>query len=439
MNKYCLDENIKKIIEENAKLIDESNFDEIYSKIINKHHFEECDKVFEIFSKVDIIEDKNSFIRNYHMMNRIRQIKCYNVGFGDCFLCKDKNECGATMLVDFGGETKKLIKVASDLIREFSSSKRKYLMLSHLHGDHFCGLKLLQGKVVFDEVYLPNYIANYGIEILGEVLLTSTNSTLINLVKEILKIPGLLYGFVTNTTRVHLLLEGSSIYNSLCAFDVLLPYKNSSCYNSNKILPYFVRAKIEEFVEEYKKLISYEESENNHAVISIHNDNLVNKIEALIEKILWEREKVDLYINQNELKERFKDYHNALSIAFHEKYVKDDENVLFLGDTEPKDINYLVDNNKLNNEYCFVKVQHHGTKNYFYNKLPKANWFAISNGGNRQSWKITKDYDYQYGKSTNFICTNNCNCEKFKNNIICDAYKNLNTQCGVNLSYTVKI
>ena len=439
MNKYCLDENIKKIIEENAKLIDESNFDEIYSKIINKHHFEECDKVFEIFSKVDIIEDKNSIIRNYHMMNRIRQIKCYNVGFGDCFLCKDKNECGPTMLVDFGGETKKLINVTSDLIREFSSSKRKYLMLSHLHRDHYCGLKHLQRKVVFDEIYLPNYIANYGIEILGEVLLTSTNSALINLVKEMLKIPGLLHDCVNNKTKVHLLLEGGSIHNSLCAFDVLLPLKNSICYNANRVLPNFVSEQIQKFAEAYKRLIGYEESENNDVIVSISNDNLVKDVETLINKMLNSRQDNEINFNQSEIKKKFDNYHNALSLAFHQKYVKDDENVLFLGDSVPKDIKYLADNNKLKNEYYFIKVQHHGTKNYFHNTLPKTIWLAIPNGGNMQSWQITKDYDCKYGNNTNFICTNNCNCEKFKNNIFCDAYKNLDTQCGVNLSCTVKI
>lgn len=433
-------ETTKKIILNNVQIIDENNFVELYDKIISEYDYNEWKDVKDKLKKANVGEGMVGDVESkYYQTHRIKQIKCYNVGFGDCFLCKDGTDNGAKMLVDCGGEARKLSAVATDLMCEYANVSRKYLMLSHLHKDHYCGLKYLQDKCDFNEIYLPNYITNYGIEILGAVLLTSTNKTLINLVKEILKIPGLLSNFVTNTTSVKLLVEGDSVCNSLCAFDVLLPLKNKSYFNIKEFLPERIGVEIEEFSKQYKFLVGYNESEEYNCTISIHNDSLVNRIEQLIEQVVGLRNDVDLHINQSELKKIFKRYHNALSLAFHEKYVKEYENVLFLGDAEPTDIRHLTDNNKLMNEYCFVKVQHHGTRNYFYNGLPVSKYYAISNGGGRESWEITDAYDFQYGKCASFVCTNNCNCKKFKNNIICNAHSNMKTQCGVNLSYTVKI
>lgn len=438
-----LDTTTKDLIEKHIDKIDKNDFITLFDEIIAEHDVKESEKVFNAMERADIEEANIEEVKKtYYNSHRIKQIKCYNVGFGDCFLCKESTDNGDKMLVDFGARKKDKV-VINNVTNELSKADVKYLMLSHLHEDHYRGLKYVNvssnKQFQFDEIYIPNYITNYGIEILGAVLLTSTNNTLINLVKEILRIPNLLAGFVSNSTNVQLLVEGNSVCNGLCAFDVLLPLKNKSYFNIKEFLPERIGVEIEEFSKQYKSLVGYNESEEYNCTISIHNDSLVNRIEQLIEQVVGLRNDVDLHINQSELKKIFERYHNALSLAFHEKYVKEYENVLFLGDAEPTDIKHLAYNNKLKNEYCFVKVQHHGTKRHFFDRLPSAKYYALPNGKSRKDCELSALYDCKYGRQKIFVCSNNINCELYKNNCNCNAKSKTATQCGFYPDYTVNI
>lgn len=435
-----LDTLTTKLIEKHIDKIDRNDFITLFDRIISKHDLKECEKVFNAMKSAGIGEGEtgiDKIKKAYYSNHRIKKIKCYNVGFGDCFLCKDNNENGPKMLVDCGEHRSfNNLAVLNDVYDELIMAKQKNLMISHLHQDHYNGVSQLLAThqdLKFDNVYLPNYISNGSLELYASTIFLDPNSDLAREARYVLQIPGILQKNCTPNARIYFLSEGGKAFNSLCVFEALLPKNNRERLWNENIEP------IREFCERYKEILGYVENESGSVTVSI---NLEESISELVEKFYNQASEKYERVSKskiNELKKRFKTNRNELSLAFHEFGVENSKNVLFLGDSEPKDINYLVDNKKLNNEYCFVKVQHHGTRKYFYNKLPKANWFAISNGGNRHPWEITKDYDYQYGKSTNFICTNNCNCEKFKNNIICDAYKKLNTKCGVNLSCTVKI
>lgn len=433
-----LDTLTTKLIEKHIDKIDRNDFISLFDEIISEHDVKECEKVFNAMVEADIEEANIEEVKKtYYKNHRIKQIKCYNVGFGDCFLCKDNNENGPKMLVDCGKHRSfNNLAVLNDVYDELIMAKQKNLMISHLHQDHYNGVSQLLAThqdLKFDNVYLPNYISNGSLELYASTIFLDPNSDLAREARYVLQIPGILQKNCTPNARIYFLSEGGKAFNSLCVFEALLPKNNRERLWNENIEP------IREFCERYKEILGYVENESGSVTVSI---NLEESISELVEKFYNQASEKYERVSKskiNELKKRFKTNRNELSLAFHELGIEDSQNVLFLGDAEPTDIKHLADNNKLKNEYCFVKVQHHGTKNYFYNKLPKANWFVISNGGNRQSWEITKDYDYQYSKNTNFICTNNCNCEKFKNNIICDAYKKLNTKCGVNLSCTVKI
>ena len=365
-------------------------------------------------------------------IKRIRQIKCYNVGFGDCFLCKGENEYDPKMLVDFGARKADKV-VINNVIDELFKTDKKYLMLSHLHEDHYRGLKNVKNKrdnhLQFDEIYLSDYIASGGIEFMGEVLLSTQNNTLLNLVRAILKIPALLSGYVKKDTRVYLLCQDNIVHNSLCDFEVLLPLNNNRFYiNHSGDLEELIGP----FVQEYTKLLNYAPYSNGEtSSIQVYSDNLGEDIDRLINELIREGRNTVTTVDEDILKERFDNYHNSLSLAFHELYVDEHQNVLFLGDAETNDLKYLSNDGRFRDQYCFVKIQHHGTKNHFYNALPKAKYYAISNGKNRAGCELTALYDACYGGKATFVCSNNCNCELITNGVPCQSEKQNGAICRI--------
>ena len=427
---------VKKFIETYIEDIESGDFQKVFSIA---RHMLTCAHVLELQSRLCIsgICCKSECLSLCQKNHRIHQIKCYNVGFGDCFLCKGENEDSAKMLVDFGG-AKNFKMVKNDLKHEFSSADKRYLMLSHLHKDHYSGLtKVNDGSNVFlfDEIYLSDYIASGGIEFMGEVLLSSQDNILLNLVRSILKIPALLFRYVKDDTKVYLLCQGNVVYNSLCSFEVLLPLKNNKFYLHHRgDLEDLIRS----FAKEYIKLLDYSPYSNGEtSCIQVYSNNLGEVIDRLIDDLIQKGQERNVSVDEKILKERFDNYHNSLSLAFHELSVPDQKNVLFLGDAEPTDIDAIVKSGKVANQYYFVKVQHHGTKNHFYNALPTAQYYAISNGGNRDSWEISALYDAQYGA---LRCINNCNCELAKKGVSCKSKAKTSGECGTNASFiSIKI
>ena len=348
-------------------------------------------------------------------------------------MCKSDNEDGPKMLVDFGAR-KVDSTVITNVINELSKANEKYLMLSHLHEDHYRGLKNVKTKkgkphLQFDEIYLSDYIASGGIEFMGEVLLSTHNNTLLNLIRTILKIPALLSGYVKKNSKVYLLCQGNVVHNSLCDFEVLLPLNNNRFYTNH-------RGDLEEligtFAQRYINLLNYVPYSNGEtSSIQVNSDNLGEEIDYLIDNLIQKGQGMDVSVNEKMLKERFDNYHNSLSLAFHELSVPNEQNVLFLGDAEPVDIDALVKNGGFTNQYCFVKVQHHGTKNQFYDALPAAKYYATTNGGSRASWELTSLYDAFYGKNSTFVCSNSCNCELYKKGVSCNSATINSAICGI--------
>lgn len=425
----------KRFIEDNIELIEIGDHDRLIRKAIVDLSSKHFDEVKGILGCKNIDCGFLDSIQRFYTSNRINKIKCYNVGFGDCFLCKGENENGTKMLVDFGG-SENYTNVKKDLIKELSCAERKLLMLSHLHSDHFSGLKKIRSKkqkdiFKFDEIYLPNYIANGGIYLLGSILLSSTNNSLIKLVENILKIPALFPDFIKSDSKIYLLREGCKVYNTICAFQALLPLNR----NNFAIKKGGDSASLENFVNAYKKIINYPQNGTEEIVaITAYSNEIVAAIDNLIAETRKQKE-IDVDISEDELKELFKHYHNSISLAFQEMYVKTDENVLFLGDAEAIDIDKCT----FNSEYCFLKVQHHGTKSHFTKYLPRAKYYAISNGGKKSRQEISCCYGMQYSLTTTFVCPNNANCEMLKCLGGCQSTMTSHKYCGSCLFHEIII
>ncbi len=431
-----LEESIKKIIEKKIDLIELGSFYSLFEQIIREYDYQVCKEFFEILDKAKIKVDVESIKSSYYLMNRIKQIKCYNIGFGDCFLCKDGTDNCSKMLVDFGAR-KTDNAVINNLANELSATDKKYLMLSHLHIDHYRGFSHVNVTDIqhfnFDEIYIPNYITNNGLEFLGEVLLSSNSISLLEQVKTLLKIPLLFPKYVKKDAKIFLLREGNRIYNSLCAFEVLLPQRQSVSYILNPQTEQIVR----NFADAYRNLLGYIEEGEEFATIRVYSEMIEKEFDGLIERLLERKLDINITMNERKLKKRFDGFHNSLSLAFHESLVDDCRNVLFLGDAESTDVKYLADSNKLKNEYCFVKVQHHGTRDYFYNGLPVSKYYGISNGGSREGWESSALYDVHYGDKSTLICTNNCNCELTRKGVHCKSKTKVSAKCGTNALFRI--
>ena len=342
------------------------------------------------------------------------------------------------MLVDFGARKTDNAAI-NNLANELSAADKKYLMLSHLHDDHYRGFKYVKAadiqRFIFDEIYMPNYITNNGLEFLGEVLLSSNSTSLLEQVKALLKIPLLFPKYVKKDTKIVLLREGNRIYNSLCAFEVLLPQRQSISLIVNPQTEQIVR----NFADDYRNLLGYIEEGEEFATIRVYSETLEEEFDSIIEKLLERKLEFNIITDERKLKKRFDGYHNSLSLAFDELFVENSQNVLFLGDAERSDVEYLADNNTLENEYCFVKVQHHGTKRHFFDRLPSAKYYALPNGKSRRDCELSALYDCKYGRRKIFICSNNINCELYTNNCICNARSCCLTKCGFLVEHTISI
>ena len=432
---YSLSPQTKKFIEDNIEIIEAGNFEEITLNALINYGEKVLQELKEAFLCCQI-EGANlsEYIHPIFSKRRIKKVKCYNVGFGDCFLCKDENENGNKLLVDFGARRADK-KVVCDLKNELSNAKNKYLMISHLHEDHYRGFKNVKYKDIsflqFDEIYLPNYITNGGLEFLGEELLLSNNNQLIKQVIALLKIPFLFPKYIKDGAKIFLLREGNRRYTNLCTFKVLLPKKDAFSHIMNPQTKHIVK----EFTETYISLLGYSEEGEEFASISRYSEAIEKEFDDIIERLLKNKADVTILTDEKVLKERFKQYHNTLSLAFHELYIKDLENVLFLGDAKKEELVGL----NLNTKYRFVKVQHHGTKAHFHAGLPYADYYSIPNGKAKNTEELSCLYDHHYGMNTAFICPNNINCELHKNNCSCNSLRYNRAICGFSPYHEVTI
>ena len=205
---------VKEFIESNIVDIENERINKVLEKAYLLSNIKLTKELTDILEEVGL-KAKKGF---YHQLAtvtstlNISRIKCYNVGFGDAFLCKGNNDNSPKMLVDCGtgSNINTMEDVISDIYEEFEISGKKYIMISHLHEDHYNGItKLFENyeDLKIDALYLPNYISSGSLEIFAEIIFADSKSKLSKLAQSILRVPGLFQKHFETGAKIHFLSE----------------------------------------------------------------------------------------------------------------------------------------------------------------------------------------------------------------------------------------
>lgn len=288
-----LDTTTKDLIEKHIDKIDRNDFIMLFDEIISEHDVKECEKVFNAMERADIEEANiEEAKKTYYNSHRIKQIKCYNVGFGDCFLCMDDNKNGPKMLVDCGEHRSfNNLAVLNDVYNELITAKQKNLMISHLHQDHYNGIsKLLvvHKDLKFDNVYLPNYLSNGSLELYATMLFYGKKDHVLSkAARAVLSMPGIFACNLSHYAKIYFVCEGKIIYNNLCVFETMLPRKwaKKPCLINDKI--------IEDFCSKYLRIFNLEGNDDECATIEVSVSQEHN-IKEQLDELFREYEHIEL-------------------------------------------------------------------------------------------------------------------------------------------------
>lgn len=136
-------------------------------------------------------------------------------------------------------------------------------------------------------------------------------------------------------------------------------------------------------------------------------DMLEEQLRKLQEEYHFEQaENKEIYLNG---------YGNGISIVFHNK-ISDEENILFTGDVPESYMKRIAGNQgkapvPMHEDYCYIKIPHHGTPAYFYDfRAYNPKVIMIPNGKRGgKGYKVTGKYIAD--EKTKMYCSN-CNwCE----------------------------
>lgn len=355
----------------------------------------------------------------------IKNIYVYKIGFGDCSLLELDN---VNILLDCGGNIKELEKnvLVNDIISK-TLNKNLECIVTHFHDDHYNTLSMFP-NAAFDAIYAPNFFTKEEIKLqLYALLILSNSSSCYLMAEQMLRfIPKIIDdGILKECAIVNFVKKGDLINNNM---EVLWPDPN--------ILDYEVR----NLLDEFEKILKVNSNEIYRESANFHNgvwSDLIEKIELLAKKYISNVEMLKNNRMQNEItldyisnniknilddlnaikkqvnlkkltsvpRKRIKQIQNKYSIIFH------NDKVLFLGDITAKIFNDNIACKIENNKYNYIKVAHHGTKNYFTNKLPKSDKMIISSG-KKSNCDISAMYPLYYN-DRKFICTCNDFCEYY--------------------------
>ena len=390
----------------------------------------------------------------------MKQIKIFNVNFGDCFLCESEEENKAAMLVDFGSTRSIVDCVADEVNSSLRKFENKYLMISHFHSDHYSGIHRLDDDIIFNEVYLPNFFTDDVIRLQLVVLaVLSESNPAHGVALNLLSVVPDLLNHLNNFSRICYVKRKEKIFNQVDSCRILWPdindFNDEAKEIFNKLVDYYgLSVKLGQFNDLVASYINlFPTIDNNEGFYMQFNDEYLaesqhykQEAENIKNKVieLFKEDKISVKRIDREINKQLSSFQNEISICFDN--VADEggvttKSVLFLSDIS-RDNYYKIanatDGLKIAGEYKAIKVAHHGTKGYFVNNLPKSEYLIISNGNaSNDSWRITSLYGWNYSDST-FICTNYTNacdyefaCKK------CDAYNKNGGVCGINLPNVV--
>jgi len=376
-------------------------------------------------------------------------LRFYNMKFGDSFLVRDEVESDTeaaqktSILIDYGS-TKAIGKNVSKKIKKDLNGiplTNNLAVLTHFHEDHYRGFRDEINYPCFQYLLLPNQFFSSDFIFISFFSLLAYSKT--NQMAQIA------YNLLTSVSCMQncvgplsgaLVIVGKGTNFSFFSrdFRVLWPDPKSTLL-LKKIRK--VKADIEKYLEkndqkekikEYldKMTAEYQSFLEENIVESIvYNISTVRKSDKNWEKdiqlLLKEAPKIRI---ENNLSLKIRKLQNSLSLVFEltsdqtaNQFLKDGitSNCLFLSDIDSKMYESEIFPLISDNHYDFIKISHHGTRDYFSKHLPQATYYGFSNGANK-SWGISSLYQYYNGGfplsalhsvSCDFVCSNNNGCE----------------------------
>lgn len=359
----------------------------------------------------------------------IMGIYMYNVKFGDCFqLADDLYPDG--LVVDFGSLSA-LGSQFDKIVDHFDSTKPKKILISHYHLDHLSGLlyMMTNGLVYkFSEILIPDIFSTRGLQ--RAIVLLYLNDFLesCNMPRRGRGTKYTLLEFATylcaNPLKVRLLKRS----DKFDACTVLWPDEKHIVKYADELLLLFDNSSA--FVKELTDISDI----TAHLITTLIESGTNTISERHQETLLTIRTRLDNLSRHHDLQYQLLRYQTQLTsfghtvnVVFHNS-VNGDNNFLFTGDIEKKDMKIIevnTDKNPeldLHMEYKYIKIPHHGTSAHFYDYtryLPKN--ILISNGKSRvlNSYMIASDYSKLYSTTTKLYCSN-CNfCEAWATSCRC--------------------
>jgi len=344
-------------------------------------------------------------------------IYMYDVKFGDCFQIKVHNDYG--LVVDFGS-MHNLDKQFIKIIKHFSCTSPKKILLSHYHMDHLSGLLfMMNNKGVhqynFDEILLPDVFSGKGAA--SEIALLILDKCILPKHKK--------YGHYTLLELVKYLCRNSINIKFLSrgvAFDeyiALWPDKKRIKDDADKILD-SLKLNYNDMIQKLLKIAERLREIVNLLTVESFGDRRTGVLEEIIN---IEEEINSIFVNDDLSKAisklKLTEFGHSVNIVFQNKN-DSDNNILFTGDIDKgsmgkiKKFNVSTPNLNLHEKYEYIKIPHHGTLNHFYDfKKYKPQKILIPNGKHRaKSYRITDKYYEKHQGISKFYCSNSNWCEQ---------------------------
>ncbi len=359
----------------------------------------------------------------------INSIDVYNVLFGDClYLHLDQRG----VLVDCGSTRK---SVYADLVIDdvLNNNEEMSLVVTHFHKDHYSLIQRFSDKCFFDkrfshkrfsEVFVPDFFSRNSIRVQMYVLLLSAVGS--NIYKNALAMLTLIPKIITSVKAdalINFVKKGDKIHSMPVLWpdpneetikgleekmeNLFRSYRRKTANDANDVVGQIIEDFKIYYNDHYNDNPTGNDSQNSHQV-SAEKILMKDPVEAA-QKAMEKRDELGIPkegILDRKTKKAVLSIQNSSSIVFHN--TEGDNTALFLGDVDKKNYEKHV-RPEVKKQYRYIKVAHHGTRDYYTGELPASSYLIISNGG----WKsapISCMYKNRYRKVL-FVCTNNNYCE----------------------------
>jgi hypothetical protein len=365
----------------------------------------------------------------------------YNVGFGDCFCLRDRNE---SLLIDFGTSNSRIEghprkEVFDVIISDLTTMEKKNLLLTHFHMDHLSGLlymiKRRNSAFEFEKIYLPDVFSRSEMNHTLTLLLLADMMKDSYLPNRQVSLFALVEALCKKPQKLEFLSRGKIFEKK---YQALWPdtnvIENEAEDTWKKIAENHEEAllKISGFAEKLRMILcSMDINKENTEGESEFKIPLMSSLNRELRELRATPQCDQLieYLSKENLPLRQFTY--KISIVF--QNARDSElNRLFTGDIPPEYMQMIAENYDgqipLYDHYWCIKIPHHGTQDYYFDfsSYTPEN-MMISNGeyyshSKKKSKNLRTSPQYAglfYINDTHMYCANSDCCDGFRNGCTC--------------------